>query len=314
MLPREVPMQVSMQDAGTVFLQPDYLDDDQDDVAPRVKAPTKARRFNPFKPKTKLARLYFIPKQVADTKVGGQRRKTGTAILSQLTCKSCHRVFHKRCGLRLHSCKKQSTMHHKPTQTRAIRNSSQRKSLTPNKFLRKMIGLELPSFKTPSTKRHKALQLKSPSKKLHDKPTLPISSTRLKRSLSFDFPHKEGEVKLRSLRSHTPAHPSNDSFSPSSGLKARLKRVEVKLQRCEVPSSFSAPMQPFTTQCAPSPCSSKKTILPSPPSSSKSCTRKPVKSKRSMAMVSFPAKAPCIEDMVETKKEDDEEVVILWQG
>ena len=59
MLPHEVP--VDEQAAGTVFLQPDYLDDDQD-VAPRVQAPRKARRFNPFKPKAKLAKLYFIPK------------------------------------------------------------------------------------------------------------------------------------------------------------------------------------------------------------------------------------------------------------
>merc|ERR1719234_2955354 len=181
--------------------------------------------------------LFFIPKAVTDTKVCGQTRKTGTVILSQLTCKSCRRVFHKRSGLKLHSCKAQPTMQQKPTQTKAFRKSSP----DTNNNLNKKNGLRLPSLKASSIKQHKASQLRSPSKKKHDK--LPISSNHPKESfllpLCFDFPLKQVEVKLRRLKSHPPAPPSNDSFNPSF-LQARLKRIKVKLQRCEVPSSFSA--------------------------------------------------------------------------
>lgn len=131
-----------------------------------------------------------------------------------------------------------------------------------------------------------------------------------------DFPPKRVEVKLRRLRNHHPARPSssitNDSFSVS-GQEVCRKRLEVKLHRCEVPTGSNLPLQPIDTHCFP--LSHSSTLPPS--STSNSCpSRKPTKPKRNLAMVSYPAKTPRIEEMKKTKKgnDEDEEVVILWQG
>ena len=115
---------------GSVFLQPRCFDEEGD----LVKRPTgqKARRFKPLI-KAKLARLYFIPKEVADSTLSEQsRRKARTKILSQLTCKSCRRVFHKRTGLRLHSCTRPSTKQHNPIETKILDSTISASSVWPN--------------------------------------------------------------------------------------------------------------------------------------------------------------------------------------
>ena len=254
---------------GSVFLQPLCLDEEED----AVKRPIgqKARRFKPLI-KAKLARLYFIPKQVTDgTPSGQRRRKTGTKILSQLTCKSCRRVFHKRTGLRLHSCKKPSTKQHKPSETKTGKN------------MRNMQALSISSI-CPR--------------------------------IGCDFPPKRVEVKLRRIRNRHPARPSssfpNDSHSVS-GQQVCLKRMEVKLHRCELPTGFNSPRCfSFFHHSSHSP----STKLPFSSTSLSWQSKKPMKRKHQMAMVSYPAKTPCIEDMQKTKTGDDEdeEVVILWQG
>ena len=134
MLSHELP--IDGVGEGSVFLQPRCLD--KDDVVKRVQAPNKARRFKP-QIKAKLARLYFIPRQLADSTPSGQKRKTGTEILSRLTCKSCQRVFHKRTGLKVHSCKRPSTKQHKPTKTKG--KDCKNSSATPGKKLRNMQAL-----------------------------------------------------------------------------------------------------------------------------------------------------------------------------
>lgn len=146
MLSHELP--IDGVGEGSVFLQPRCLD--KDDVVKRVQASNKARRFKP-QIKAKLARLYFIPRQLADSTPSGQKRKTGTEILSRLTCKSCQRVFHKRTGLRVHSCKRPSTMQHKPTKTKG--KDCKNSSANPGKKLRN----SWPSRKSTKRKHNLAL-------------------------------------------------------------------------------------------------------------------------------------------------------------
>jgi len=267
---------------GSVFLQPRCLDEEGD----LVKRPTgqKARRFKPLI-KAKLARLYFIPKEVADSTLSEQsRRKARTKILSQLTCKSCRRVFHKRTGLRLHSCTRPSTKQHNPSETKI--DGGRNSSVTAGKNMRNMQGLST-SFICP-------------------RKSTPMSF------FGCDLPPKRVEVKLRRLKSRrtASAHPSssfpNDSLSVS-GRQVCLKRIEVKLHRCELPTGF-----PFFHHSSHSPTTK---LHPSSTSSSWQ-SKKPMKRKHQMAMVSYPVKTPCIEDTKRTKKVegDDEEVIILWHG
>jgi len=270
---------------GSVILRPCFLDEEDDSV----KGPCgqKTRRFKPLI-KAKLARLYFIPKQVTEerTQSGKRMRKTGTMILSQLTCKSCQRVFHKRTGLSLHSCKRPSTKQHKPIETKTGKNPS----VTAGKNLRNMQALSIST-------------------------TCPRRSTQM--PFGCNFPPKRVEVKLRRLRSRHPGRPSsslpNDSHSVS-GEQVCLKRMTVKLHRCELPTGFNSP------RCFPSFHHSSHSLITNHQFSSTSTqswqSKKPMKRKHQMTMVSYPAKTPCIEDMKKTKTGDDEdeEVVILWQG
>ena len=222
----------------------------------------------------KLTKLYFISNEVANRAMIGHRRKTGTETLSRLSCKNCRRVFHKRVGLAMHTCN--------------------------------YVG-----------------------------------------------------VKLRRLRNHryvpgpvpTSSALLNDSVG-ASGRQGCFRRLEVKLQRCEVPSSFNPILQPpATAPCNPLLLQPSIAKLASPPTTSKYASpasygkpdrksadtskawdsaslRSSAKRVGSLPIVSVPAKIPFIEDMVKITKRDDirdmvkfkegddedDEVVILWQG